>query len=68
MILFCERLGKRAKAGRNLCKKKESGLKKRATHGILNDSDVVYPEYDVRKVLESGSSGTPFFRPFVDTN
>ena len=43
-------------------------LKKRETGGILIDSDVVYPEYDVRKVLESGSSGTPLFLLFVDTN
>ena len=42
-------------------KKTGPGLKKTETGGILIDSDVVYPEYDVRKVLESGSSGTPFF-------
>jgi hypothetical protein len=43
-------------------------LKKRGTGSIVIDSDVVYPEYDVRKVLESGSSGTPLFLLFVDTN
>ena len=36
-------------------------LKKREKGCIVNDSDVVYPEYDVRKVPGSGSSGTPFF-------
>jgi hypothetical protein len=43
-------------------------LKKRGTGSIVIDSDVVYPEYDVRKVPGSGSSGTPFFRTFVTAN
>jgi hypothetical protein len=43
-------------------------LKKTGTGCIVIDSDVVYPEYDVRKVPGSGSSGTPFFLLFVDTN
>ena len=38
-----------------------SALKKREMGCIVIDSDVVYPEYDVRKVSESGSSGAPFF-------
>ena len=42
--------------------KSGNDLKKRERGGILIDSDVVYPEYDVRKVPESGSSGAPFFR------
>ena len=42
--------------------------KKREIGSILIDSDVVYPEYDVRKVPGSGSSGTPLFLLFVDTN
>ncbi|MBR3687731.1 MAG: hypothetical protein IKL85_01525, partial [Lentisphaeria bacterium] len=48
--------------------KSGNDLKKRETGSILIDSDVVYPEYDVRKVPGSGSSGTPFFRLLFDTN
>jgi len=40
--------------------KAEKNLKKTENGCIVNDSDVVYPEYDVRKALESGSSGAPF--------
>ena len=40
--------------------KAEKNLKKTGNGCIVNDSDVVYPEYDVRKALESGSSGAPF--------
>lgn len=40
--------------------KSGNDLKKREKGCIVIDSDVVYPEYDVRKVPGSGSSGTPF--------
>jgi hypothetical protein len=63
-----EKDGKLDKRQKKITQNKESGLKKGENRGILNDSDVVYPEYDVRKVPGSGSSGTPFFRLFVDTN
>ena len=48
--------------------KAEKNLKKTGNGCIVNDSDVVYPEYDVRKALESGSSGAPFSLRLFTTN
>jgi hypothetical protein len=62
------RLTKKAEPAEKFAEKYGFFLKKAGTGCIVIDSDVVYPEYDVRKVPGSGSSGTPFFRLFVDTN
>jgi len=63
-----ESVTKNAESAEKIMEKYGFFLKKMGTGCIVIDSDVVYPEYDVRKVPGSGSSGTPFFLLFVDTN